>query len=73
MIVLLGGAPSAHDKGLELTLDVHNNVPEQVFGDAWRFQQIITNLLGNSVKFTETVSIDIRVELRKQLKCMVEL
>lgn len=71
VIVLL--APSAHEKGLELTLDVHNNVPEQVFGDARRLQQIITNLLGNSVKFTETGSIDIRVELRKQLECRVEL
>ncbi|CAI0929441.1 two-component sensor histidine kinase BarA [Serratia ficaria] len=71
VIVLL--APSAHDKGLELTLDVHNDVPEQVIGDSLRLQQIITNLLGNAVKFTETGNIDIRVELRKQLERRVEL
>jgi signal transduction histidine kinase len=40
------------EKGLELTLDVHNNVPEQVFGGAQRLQQTITDLLGNLVKFT---------------------
>ncbi|CAI0733250.1 two-component sensor histidine kinase BarA [Serratia entomophila] len=71
VIVLL--APSAHEKGLELTLDVHNDVPEQVIGDSLRLQQIITNLLGNAVKFTETGNIDIRVELRKQLERQVEL
>lgn len=71
VLVLL--APSAHDKGLELTLDVQNDVPEQVIGDSLRLQQVITNLLGNAVKFTETGNIDIRVELRNQLEHQVEL
>ncbi len=71
VIVLL--APSAHDKGLELTLDVQNDVPEQVIGDSLRLQQVITNLLGNAIKFTETGNIDIRVELRNQLERQVEL
>ena len=71
VIVLL--APSAHEKGLELTLDVQNDVPEQVIGDSLRLQQVITNLLGNAVKFTETGNIDIRVELRNQLERQVEL
>lgn len=71
VIVLL--APSAHEKGLELTLDVHNDVPEQVIGDSLRLQQIITNLLGNAIKFTETGNIDIRVELRGQQDRQMEL
>ncbi|PVZ85711.1 two-component sensor histidine kinase BarA [Serratia sp. S1B] len=71
VIVLL--APSAHEKGLELTLDVQNDVPEQVIGDALRLQQVVTNLLGNAVKFTETGNIDIRVEQRNQLERQVEL
>ncbi|ANS41189.1 two-component sensor histidine kinase BarA [Serratia inhibens] len=71
VIVLL--APSAHEKGLELTLDVHNDVPEQVIGDSLRLQQIITNLLGNAIKFTETGNIDIRVELRDLQDHQVEL
>ncbi|MEE4408438.1 MULTISPECIES: two-component sensor histidine kinase BarA [unclassified Serratia (in: enterobacteria)] len=71
VIVLL--APSAHEKGLELTLDVHNDVPEQVIGDSLRLQQIITNLLGNAIKFTETGNIDIRVELRGLQDRQVEL
>ncbi|CAI0695488.1 MULTISPECIES: two-component sensor histidine kinase BarA [Serratia] len=71
VIVLL--APSAHEKGLELTLDVHNDVPEQVIGDSLRLQQIITNLLGNAIKFTETGNIDIRVELRGQQDRQIEL
>lgn len=71
VIVLL--APSAHEKGLELTLDVHNDVPEQVIGDSLRLQQIITNLLGNAIKFTETGNIDIRVELRGLQDRQIEL
>lgn len=66
-------AHSAHDKGLELTINVHNNVPEQVLGDPMRLQQVVTNLLGNAIKFTENGNIDINVELRSQNNLQVEL
>lgn len=71
VVVLL--AHTAHDKGLELTLNVHNNVPESVLGDPMRLQQVVTNLLGNAIKFTENGNIDINVEVRSQNNLQVEL
>ncbi len=62
VIVLL--AQTAHEKGLEITLDVQQDVPERVIGDPLRLQQVMTNLLGNAIKFTEQGNIDIRIEKR---------
>ncbi|SFN09978.1 two-component system, NarL family, sensor histidine kinase BarA [Izhakiella capsodis] len=66
-------AQSAHDKGLELTLDIHHNVPDNIIGDPLRMQQIIVNLIGNAIKFTERGNIDVRISRRKQDSERVEL
>lgn len=64
VVILL--AHSAHDKGLELTLNIKNDVPDNVIGDPLRLQQVITNLVGNAIKFTESGNIDLLVEKRSQ-------
>ncbi len=40
------------DKGIEFLLDIEPGTPEEIYGDSLRVQQVITNLIGNSVKFT---------------------
>ncbi len=54
----------AHQKGLELAFEVDPAVPEYVFGDDGRLRQVLLNLLGNAVKFTQQgeVVLSIRVE-----------
>ncbi len=43
----------AHQKGLELIYEVQPDIPETVLGDPGRLRQMIVNLVGNSIKFTE--------------------
>ncbi len=57
-------APSAHDKGLELSLRVDAAVTDSLTGDPLRVQQILTNLVGNAIKFTEQGNVDVRVDAR---------
>ncbi|WP_418641949.1 two-component sensor histidine kinase BarA [Vibrio chaetopteri] len=66
-------ATSAHEKGLELTLKVDPKIPSGLVGDPLRIQQILTNLVGNSIKFTERGNIDISVELKSSKEDRVEL
>jgi len=64
--------PRASEKHLALTLKVDEAVPDVLQGDALRLRQIVINLVGNALKFTEEGGIDIRVT-SQQNKERVEL
>ncbi len=53
----------AGDKNLTLVLDLDKNVPEAFVGDAVRLGQILINLVGNGIKFTDQGEINIRISL----------
>jgi len=52
----------AQQKGLELTCQIRRGVPTVVVADPVRLRQVITNLLGNAVKFTQKGSVTLHVE-----------
>jgi CheY-like chemotaxis protein len=54
---------SAEEKGLELTMTVADDVPDEVVADATRLHQVLTNLVGNAIKFTAQGNIDVNVQL----------
>lgn len=54
-------APKAHEKSVELTLRYDPALPEVFDGDDGRVRQIVTNILGNAVKFTHDGSVHIEV------------
>lgn len=59
VVSIMGG--KAGEKGLDLRLSIETGVPEGLIGDSSRIRQILINLVGNGIKFTEKGKISIRV------------
>ncbi|XVF43689.1 hypothetical protein PTKIN_Ptkin02bG0060900 [Pterospermum kingtungense] len=63
----------SQDKGVELAVYISDRVPEMLIGDPGRFRQIITNLMGNSIKFTEKGHILVTVHLVEEVIDSIEV
>jgi PAS domain S-box-containing protein len=55
--------PRAQGKGLNLTCHIEDTVPDALVGDEMRLRQVLLNLIGNSLKFTERGEVELRVGL----------
>ena len=59
-------AQRAHAKGLEIVLEILPGVPEDVVGDPVRIRQIVINLVGNAIKFTDQGEVVLTLGLRSE-------
>lgn len=66
-------APLIQKKGLEYQLNLESDVPKQIVVDKWRLSQIIANLVGNALKFTEKGKITVSVKKLKNLHDKVQI
>jgi two-component system, NarL family, sensor histidine kinase BarA len=68
-------APSAHNKNLELSLRIAEQLPDSLIGDAMRIKQVLVNLANNAIKFTEqgSVTIDIDAEHIDQQTSVIKM
>ena len=72
-LIVSGLALPAQKKGLELIYRVPAEVPDQVVGDPGRLRQVLTNLLGNSIKFTDQGEVVVSAEVDSRVDHKIKL
>ncbi|WP_017688708.1 PAS domain S-box protein [Paenibacillus sp. PAMC 26794] len=65
--------PLAREKKLDVRMCVENVIPTPVYGDAYRLKQVLTNIIGNAVKFTSEGGVEIKVGVKEQCSNNVQL
>jgi PAS domain S-box-containing protein len=63
-------ALAARQKGIQLRVDVAPQVPTMVNGDPMRLRQVLMNLIGNAIKFTECGSVTVEIHYRAEAECL---
>ena len=66
-------APRAHQKELELGCHIQVDLPDRVFGDPIRLRQIVINLVGNAIKFTDKGEVMLHVDRQSQSESALDL
>lgn len=61
-------ASKAGEKSIDLIYLIDNNIPSSIITDSVKLKQILTNLVGNAIKFTESGDIFIKVEVNEKIK-----
>ena len=65
--------PSVLNKELTLNMFIEENVPHKLLGDSFRLRQVLSNLIGNAIKFTQKGRIDVKVWMIEEHNHIVKL
>ena len=60
-------APLAYNKNVTFKIEVQNDIPEKIFVDTIRLNQIIANILGNAIKFTQDGEVKLSIKKKRSV------